>query len=318
MARLCTTWLAVVGAAIIATVASPGPVAADEAKLEHLGLELIGNLEAAGGDLAAARAVVLIVHDSLSIHGADGPRALQAALTAQRVPSLAITLSLGIDARRKPFDCTFEHDHRDSDAAQEIAAWVQWLVGQGARGVVLAGEGRGALQVALPPPQPDTDSDAAAKPVTGLPLRGLVLIAPAPSDASSRAADYSSRFGSDLAQVLAEAHRVGRDSGEDTTIDVPGFLGCPRARVTAGAFLDTYDPERAPDLVRLVRARGAPVLAFLPAADSRRATLAAASPLAGGATLRIEMLSTDPAGADVMREPGTAGRIVAFVGQLPP
>ncbi len=293
--------------------------AADEAKVEHLGLELIGNLERAGGDLAAARAVVLIVHDALAVHGADGPRALQSGLSGLELPSLAITLGLGIDARRKPFDCTFEHDHRDADAAQEIAVWVQWLVAQGARAVVLVGEGRGALQVALEAPPPDRGSGPAADPAPASAVRGLVLAVPAPSDPASRAVDYRARFASDLGQVLADAHRVGRDAGEDTSIDVPGFLGCPRARVTAGAFLDAYDPERAPDLVRLVRTRGLPVLAFLAAADPRRAALAAAAtPEAGGSTFRIEMLSTDPLWRDVLGQPGTADRITAFIHQLPP
>jgi hypothetical protein len=301
--------------AMMAAVPLADPAAADEAKIEHLGLELIGNLETASGELGSARAIVLIVPDALAVHSADGPRALQAGLVAHRIPSLAITLSLGMDARRKPFDCGFDHDHRDSDAAQEIAAWVQWLVAQGARAVVLVGEGRGALQVALEAPAQDAGTGPSADPATA--VRGLVVIAPSPSDPPSRAADFRSRYGTDLGPVLAEAHRVGRESGEDSSIDVPGFLGCARARATAGAFLDAYDPERAPDLVRLVRKRGLPTLAFLPPDDPRRAAFSVATnPIAGGATLRIEMLSTDPGGPDILAQPGTAARVAAFISGL--
>ncbi len=292
---------------------------ADEVKVEHLGLELIGNLDLAGGTLAAAPTVVVIVHDALAFHGASGPRALQVALAGHRQSSLAITLSLGIEARRKPFDCTFEHDHRDGDAAGEIAAWIRWLVGQGAKAVVLAGEGRGALQVAMEAPSPDTASEPTTAPAVGPAIRGLVLISPAPSDPPARIADYRARFARDLDLVLADAQRVASEAGEDTSIDVPGFLGCVRSRVTAGAFLDAYDRERAPDLVRLLRARGIPVLAFLADGDPRRAALAAAAtPAPGGSTLRIEMLSTDPGGADVMEQAGTAAGIAGFINQLPP
>jgi hypothetical protein len=172
-------WRIAAAAVVMAAhlVATPG--GAKEAKVEHLGLELVGNLEAAGVDLAAARAVVLIVHDALAFHGAKGPRTLQSALAAHRQPSLAITLSLGIEARRHPFDCTFEHDHRDSDAAQEIGAWVAWLESQGAKAVVLAGEGRGALQVAMQAEPTDAPGSST--------VRGLVLVAPAPSDPPGRA-----------------------------------------------------------------------------------------------------------------------------------
>jgi hypothetical protein len=309
--------------ALMATHLACASAASDEAKVEHLGLELIGNLEGAGSDLAAARAVVLIVHDALAFHGASGPRALQAALAGHRQPSLAITLGLGIDARRKPFDCTFEHDHRDSDAAQEIAVWVRWLVSQGAKAVVLAGVGRGALQVAMPTNAPGASADPAggstSAPTSDPVVQGLVLIAPAPSDPAARIADYRTRFAVDLGQILADAHRVASDAGEDTSVDVPGFLGCARSRVTAGAFLDAYDPDRAPDLVRLVRARGLPVLTFLADGDARRAAFdAAATPAPGGTTLRIEMLSTGAAASDLMGQPATADRIGAFVARLRP
>lgn len=309
--------------ALLATHLACASAAAHEAKVEHLGLELVGNLDEAGGDLAGARAVVLIVHDALSFHGAPGPRALQDALAGQRRPSLAITLGLDIDARRKPFDCAFEHDHRDSDAAQEIGVWVQWLTSQGAKAVVLAGVGRGALQVAMQVDVPDVSTDPAGSltsaPAAGPAVRGLVLIAPAPSDPTARTADYRARFAGDLGQVLAEARRIAGDAGEDTSIDVPGFLNCTRARATAGAFLDAYDPDRALDIVRLVRARGLPVLAFLAGGDARRAAFdAAAMDAAGGSTVRIEMLSTGAAATDPTGQPATAARIAAFIAGLRP
>lgn len=300
-----------VSALAVVVLAATGATA-EEVKVEHLGLELVGNLERAGRDLAAAPPVVVIVHDALSFHGAEGPRALQAALTALRQPSLAITLSLGIEARRRPFDCTFEHDHRDGDATQELAAWTQWLITQGVTAVVFAGEGRGALQVAIEPEAPD---GAGGRDVRSA-IRGLVLVAPAPSDLETRAADYRTRFQADLDQILAEANRVATEAGEDTSITVPGFLGCARSRVTAGAFLDAYDPQRAPDLVALLRARSLPVLAFLADHDPRRNRLTA--PTAGGATIGLEKLSTAPVPAGPLAAPEIAAAIARFAGRFRP
>ena len=321
MGRMRTCLVGGIVALMVTALGSVSAVAV-EAKVEHLGLELIGNLDVGGGDLTT-RAVVLIVHDALDVHGASGPRALQSALAGHGQPSLAITVGLGIDARRKPFDCTFEHDHRDSDAVQEIAVWAGWLVSQGAKSIVLAGVGRGALQVAMQEKSPDASADpsgSTSDPASAAPaIHGLVLIDPAPSDPSARVADYRTRFAADLGQVLADAHRVAGDAGEDTSIDVPGFLSCPRARVTAGAFLDAYDPDRAPDVVRLVRARGLPVLAFLSGSDGRRAAFkAATAPAPDGSTLRIEMLSTGVAASDLMAQPETASRIAAFAARLRP
>lgn len=291
------------------------PAAAEEVRIEHLGLALTGNLE--GREPAASGTVVLIVHDAFSLHGADGPRALQAALTARGRTSLAITLSLGIEARRKPFDCGFDHDHRDADAAQEIMAWAQWLTERGAKALVLVGEGTGALQAAMEPTPPEpaaaTDDPPPAKPP---PVAGLVLVAPVPTSPEARADAYRRRFGADLDAVLAEARRVATEGGEDTAFEGPGFLTCPRARVTAGAFLDAYDPERGLDLAPRLAARRLPTLVFLAADDPRRPAFAGA--LASGLDFKFEtqILSTAPAPAGRLAEPEVAARIGAFVDRL--
>lgn len=287
--------------AVMAIVLGAAP-RAEEVKIEHLGLELVGNLELAGQQAEAGRAIVVFVHDALSFYGAEGPRALQAGLAARGVASLAITLSLGLDQRRKPFDCTFEQDHRDGDAVQEILAWTEWLAGRGAKLVVLAGEGVGALQIAT---QPETSHTA---------VGGLVLIAPGPSDDTAIAADYRARFGSGLADVLADAHRVGSEVGEDTIMGVPGFLTCPRARVTAGAFLDAYDRSGRPSLASLVRQRGLPVLLFLGPDDSRASSFRQSAPSStGGPMFEIDELSTGGRGLDPAAYQRAAGRIADFV-----
>ncbi len=302
------------GAVLSMAMAWIAPAAAEEVRIEHLGLALVGNLE--GGSAGTSGTVVLIVHNALSLHSAAGPRALQAALAARGRTSLAITLSLGLEARRKPLDCGFDHDHRDADAVQEIVAWSQWLVERGATSLVLVGEGTGALQVAMEPetadPSAQAEKPAAAPPKP--PLAGLVLVGPPPTGVGDRAADYKVRFGADLATVVAEARRVATEAGEDTSIEVPGFLGCTRARVTAGAFLDAYDPERAPDLVALLAKRRLPTLVFLAEDDPRRAPLGrSAEP---HFNIETEILSTTPAAAEGLAEPKIGARIADFSGRF--
>lgn len=307
----CRRWLRQllfgVAAALLAAGAVQSRAAAEAVRIEHLGLELAGNLEPSAAGKPVAGTVVLIVHDALSYHGAEGPRALQAGLAARSIPSLAITLSLGLDARQQSFECAFEHDHRDADAAQEIAAWTSWLVERGAKAVILVGDGFGSLQVAIEPDPPHSL------------VRGLVLIAPPPTDPAALAADYRTRFQADLAALIAEAHRVGADTGEDTSIDVPGFLVCGRSRVTVGAFLDAYDRSGRPDLAAGLRQRPLPALVFLPRDDRRRADFTSPGiPPAGDARVDVELLSTGVAGADPARGQNLAARIADFAARVAP
>ncbi len=293
-----TQTLFVVMTAIGVVTMTPAP-RADDVTIEHLGIELAGKLQSVG---VQGSPTVLIVHDALSFHGAEGPQALQSGLAARGVASLSITLSLGHNRRRRLFDCTFEQDHRDADAVQEVAAWTDWLVGRGINAIVLAGEGVGALQIAMPPEAPNPA------------VRGLVLIAPAPSDEAAIATDYHLRFGISLADVLAEAQRVGSESGDDTIMNVPGFMTCARARVTAGAFLDAYNRTGRPSLTSLLRERALPTMIFLRPDDTRKPSFKVpAQPSTARPMFEINELSTGGRLSDLVASLHISEKIADFL-----
>lgn len=232
------------------------PAAAEDVVHKHAGLELLGRLEIAPGKSLEADGAALIVHGTLAHHRMEIIRDLQANLKQRGINTLAITLSLGLNRRTGMYDCKVEHDHRHGDAVEELSAWADWLRARGASRVNIIGHSRGGAQAAL------FAVEEPAK-VTGK----LVLVAPLielpPAEAAKR---YAAQFGGPLESAIARA-RASDDSGEvDRLIDVPGFLNCPQARVTAGAFLDYYDGAR-PSLAELVAEVTRPSLLIAAGAD---------------------------------------------------
>jgi len=205
------------------------PAAAEEVKAEHQGLEVIGNLDIAPGKTLKADGVVLLLHDTLGHHRVELMAALQELLHERGINSLAITLSLGLNARRGMFDCGIEQDHRTEDAREELGTWINWLREKGAGSIVLAGHGRGGVQVALYITQnPDKL------------IRKAVLIAPLAHSVGSAGSEYDERFRRPLEPVLAEAEKLKADDQSSMLMSNVGFLLCPQARVTAGSFINYY------------------------------------------------------------------------------
>lgn len=221
--------------------------AAEQVLHEHLGLQLRGNLEIAPGKSLEKDGVALILHGTLAHSGMEIIKDLQANLGQRGITTLAITLSLGLDQRTGMFDCGLEHDHRHSDAIEELADWIDWLQAKGAGRIDLIGHSRGGAQAAL------FAADNPAR-LTGR----LVLIAPLLENtpAAGIGARYAAQFGKPLEPFL-EAARKSLEGGDDSPLlEVPGFLNCRDARVTAAAFLDYYGTPRpsVPELLAQVKA----------------------------------------------------------------
>ena len=217
---------------------------AEDVVAEHLGLELNGRLELAPGKSLEKHGVALILHGTLAHHGMEIIRDLQANLAQRGVNTLAVTLGLGLDRRSGMYDCALEHDHRHSDAIDELSTWSDWLKTKNAAWVDVIGHSRGGAQVALL---------AAEKP--GLISGRLVLAAPSLENtpAAEAAARYEEQFGAPLEPILEQARkRMDSDGEEDRLLDVPGFLHCRNARVSPATFLDYYAPERrsVPELLQ--------------------------------------------------------------------
>ena len=206
-----------------------GPAMAEEVKAEHQGLEVLANLDMAPGKSLKADGAVLLLHDSLGHHRMELMAALQELLHARGVNSLAITLSLGLNARRGMYDCGLEQDHRNEDAREELQTWVNWLKEKGAGSVVLAGHARGGAQVAY---YLTKDPDKLVK--------KAILAAPLAQTFGNAGGEYQERFRRPLQPALAEAERYMAEDQANQLMDNVAFLQCPQARVTAGAFIDYY------------------------------------------------------------------------------
>jgi pimeloyl-ACP methyl ester carboxylesterase len=232
------------------------PARAEPVAQEYLGLEVGGNLEIAPARSLAKDGVILIVHGSAAHHRLDVIEALQRNLAARGLNSLAITLSLGLPKRTGMFDCGLEHDHRHADAADEIIAWVEWLQKKGANRVTLLGHSRGGGQAALAVVE---RSDAG--------VAGLVLAAPLWQTEAEIAVRYATDSGQPLEPLLAKARQLSEAGEGDTLLQVPSFLHCKPAKVTAAAFLDYYAPDPQFDVLKLIPETGVRALLVLAGGD---------------------------------------------------
>jgi pimeloyl-ACP methyl ester carboxylesterase len=252
--RSLTLWLF---AAMLAVMLAIQPAHAEPVSNEYLGLEVNGNLELAPGKTLRTDGAVLIVHGTLAHHRLEMIAALQNNLKQRGVNSLAITLSLGLNRRQGMFDCKLEHDHRHGDAADEIVSWVEWLQSKGASKITVLGHSRGGSQAAL-----------ALVERGDVGVARLILAAPLLQSETELAARYQEEHGQTLAPLLAKARKHVEDGEGDTLLDVPGFLYCRPARVTAAAFHDYYEPDPQHNVLRLLEQINTPALLIL-AGDDR-------------------------------------------------
>lgn len=240
----------------VAMIAMAPCAKAEPVSQEYLGLPVQGNLEIAAGKSLAADGAVLIVHGTAAHHGLEVIAALQQALKQRNVNSLAITLSLGLQKRSGMLDCALEQDHRHADASDEIVAWVEWLQKKGASRVTVVGHSRGGAQAVLA---------AVERPDVG--IRSLVLAAPLYQTEAEIATRYQEAFAAPLQPLLAKALKAVEAGEGDTLMQVPGFLHCKPAKVTAAAFHDYYAPDPQHDVLHLLGEVAIPVHVVLAGDD---------------------------------------------------
>lgn len=287
--------------ALALLLAAPTARAA-ETVTEHQGLDIVGDIALAKGRAIKGDTVAIIVHDTLGHHQDDAVAELQAGLVEGGVSALAITLSLGLNGRRGAFDCGLEHDHRHEDAVDEIGTWVAWAKGQGAAGIVLVGMGRGAAQVAL-----------AAQTADKI-VRRVAMVQPRSGSADTVARDFAAEHNQPLGTLLAQSLALVDQDESATLIDVPGFLGCARARVTAGAFADYYQPTARQDAAVLIPQSKLPTLVLIADGDPGAEEIAAAAASAP----KVVTLDRLPAGSppDAIAA-AAAKRIASFAAARP-
>lgn len=280
------------------------PLRAEDVMTEHQGLDVSGRLDVAPGKSPKTDGVTLIVHGSLGHHRMEIISALQELLRERGVNSLAITLSLGLDRRRGMFECTLEHDHRHEDAVEEIETWVDWLKGKGVANITLAGHDRGAAQAALYASQPRADRA----------VKRLVLAAPLLQNFESIDAEYFLKYKKVLRDELGRAEQMVSQDEASSLLDGVGFLDCPDAKVTAGAFVNYYSNNEKLFTPNLLPAVKIPTLVVGAGADPQEGVLATAMRQASGQRNVIfeEVARADHYFSDVAVE-DLAERIADFV-----
>jgi len=264
---------------IMACVIFPSLARAEIVAHELRGLELSGNLEIAEGKSLEKDGVALIVHGTIGHHRMEIIETLQRNLLSRGINSLAVTFSMGLDARQGEYPCKLEHDHRHMDGVEEIGSWVSWLRIAGARKITLIGHSRGGNQAALfmglhevtkagglnaPAAQnienysiPDLNKGEGAWAAQGVVkikygnsypapdpiVKNLILLAPMSWTYEKARRTYSRRHKKLLGPLLKAAKKRAADFEGMMLIEDIGFLKCRKARVTVDAFVDYYAPN---------------------------------------------------------------------------
>lgn len=225
---------------------------------------------------------VLLVHGTLAHNRMEIIETLSLLVSEDYgFPVLAPNLSYEQPGRSGMLDCGLTHTHKDTAAASEIASWVNYLEDAGYARIVVAAHSRGGAQVSAY--LADSPSPAVV---------GAVLIAPATYDADRAASGYQNRYGKPLAALIEEATAAPVEA----VLEVPGFVYCENAKVTAASFLDYYVPRADRDTPTNLQKVSIPVAIVAGSADDVVADLPDALATAG--VLNDQITLTVLEGAD--------------------
>ncbi len=228
--------------------------AADRVELEYDDMTLVGYMEMADGS-SVEDGVVLMVHGTLAHGQMDIMSSMQELLRDAGYNSLAINLSLGQDAREGMYDGDDTHRHKHEDAVDEIAAWAEWLKGEGAERLAVMGHSRGGNQVArYLADQADPMVEKA------------VLLAPQTWSEGYYAKDFKENFGTELAALLEKAEALVEQGKGDEIIETD-FLYFTDTRVEAESVLSYYADDPRMDTPTVLGEVSVPTLVIVAGAD---------------------------------------------------
>ena len=71
--------------------------------------------------------VVILVHGTLAHNDMDTIKNLSEVLNERGLNTLAINLSLGVHDRHVVYDCNITSRHKQLNALEELAVWIEWL-----------------------------------------------------------------------------------------------------------------------------------------------------------------------------------------------
>lgn len=222
---------------------------AEEIKLQQNDLTLNANLEKA--DSWPDGPTILITHGTLSHNKSEIITALQALFLENDVSTLAINLSLALNDRHGPYDCTIPHRHKHEDAVNEIGSWLNWMKQQGVKQVSLLGHSRGGNQTAWFAAEHDD-------PV----INKVILVAPQTWSPQYAAKSYKSRYAKPLATVLKKAQALVNSGKPVSMLNPVDFIYCKQASASAEAVVSYYATDMRKDTPYLIPQIKKPVLVF--------------------------------------------------------
>ncbi len=296
-------WL--MGLAIVLVFAGSAGAAEQELELSVEGRTTLATLRTPAS-MGPDTPLVVMTHGTLAHKDMEVVQGIAKALEQRGIASLAHTLSLGADRRKGMYDCAVRHDYVAEDAIAEIGAWVARAKGL-SRLVFAFGHSRGGNQVARYLAASET------------PVAGAVLLAPvtAKAEADLRAA-YAKTYGKPLEPLLEGATKAVAAGRGGEWLDVPGFIYCRNAVVTARAFASFYAADAGQDTAALVARAKLPVLVFAATKDTVVPDVAASfAPLAASSGGRVQLDTIEDADhffRDLFAE-DVADRIAEFIKQ---
>lgn len=230
---------------------------AEEISLDHNGLKVSANLEKVGDDWASGP-VVLMTHGTLAHNRMEIMATLQELFAEREISTLAINLSLGLSGREsKMYDCPTPHNHKHTDALDEIGLWLGWLKQQGVNSVTLLGHSRGGNQTAWFA----AERDEAA-------IGQVILVAPQVWSEKKNARGYQKSYGKELGPILAKAEKLVAKGKGNTPLKPVDFIYCAETSATAHAFVSYYKPEPRMDTPSLLKQISKPVLVIAGSEDT--------------------------------------------------
>jgi pimeloyl-ACP methyl ester carboxylesterase len=255
------------------------PLSAEEVRIEHQNLTLNANLETAEDNGVGAQ-VILILHGLLGHNRGEIVRTFQEGFKKNGWASLAPNLSLGLNDRHGNYDCAIPHRHRLIDAVDELGAWLAWLKARGADRVIVIGHSLAANQV------------MAFAVGRGDPaISAIILLAPSTQSYVRVISIFETRYKRKLSGLLDRARRLVANGKGNTLIKNADFTFCPKATVSAAAFLDYYGDNPIRDLPAMLPKVEKPVLVIAASKDDRQPDLIErVSPFVNGPNVRLAVV----------------------------
>ncbi|EDP75746.1 alpha/beta hydrolase [Hydrogenivirga sp. 128-5-R1-1] len=212
--------------------------------IDYEGRKLKANAEWVVPEGVKPEVAVLWLHGLFQTHRMREPISQQREFwVSEGYPVLSPTLTLGVNDRREPYDCSYPLDHEYELNVREIKEWVGWLKSKGVKKIILAGHSMGGQQVIHVAAELKGDSSVV----------GLLGVAPAKGTVREH-------------PLLKRAEKLVKE-GKGKTLLETNFFYCQKAKVSARTLYTYYGIDR--NIGRYLQRIDVPVLIVWGGEDTR-------------------------------------------------